>query len=393
MEMARLLLIALALAASTAPLSAQELLVDPEVEEAEFLWQPPPAIAEARPPATRTVRRAGVRQYANLDRMPNMYGDFLGSPMQFLPSDTQVPAPIDIPFGAARSFKIGENTRPIPTDRVYFNYSHFHNALTVQQLGPGFPNALGDANIDRFTLGLEKTFFDGEASLDFRMPFVSEFTATDNDNYAVTTGNVGDLSVFYKHLLYIDDMVAIAGGMGIGFPTGDDVDFVVFSQQYTLHNNAYHLIPYVGAAIVPNDYWFFQGYMQIDFAATSSEFESRGQFGETQGELTEQHLFQASLSGGYWLTDNPDAYYLQGIAALMELHYTTTINDADVLSTGAGTVGNLFNRVDIINLTSGLHFQIGPWSNFRVGCAVPLNTSGENRQFDAEVQAQLNRYF
>ena len=374
-----------------APLAAQEVVVDPEVEEAEFLWQPPPVVAESRPPATRTVRRAGVRQYANLDRMPNMYGDFLGGLIQFLPSDTNVPAPIDIPFGAGRSFKIGENTRPIPTDRVYFNYSHFHNALTVQQ--PAFPNSLGDANIDRFTLGLEKTFWDGEASLDFRMPFISSFSATDGDNYAVNTGNVGDLSVFYKHLLYIDDMVAIAAGMGMGFPTGDDVDFVVFSQPYTLKNDAFHLIPYVGSAIVPNDFWFFQGYMQIDFAATSSEFVSRGQFGEPQGELTEQHLFQASLSAGYWLTDNPDAYYLQGIAALLELHYTTTINDADILFTGAGTVGNIFNRVDILNLTSGLHFQLGSLSNLRVGCAVPLNTSGENRQFDAEVQAQFNRYF
>jgi hypothetical protein len=315
----------------------------------------------------------------------------LGGLFQFIPSDSQVTDPIDLPFGAGRSFKIGENTRPIPTDRVYFNYSHFHNALATQQLGPS--GSLGDANLDRFTLGLEKTFWDGEASLDFRMPFISSFSATDNSSYAVTTGNVGDLSIFYKHLLYIDDMVALAAGMGIGLPTGDDVDFTVFSQQYTLHNEAVHLIPYVGAAIVPNDFWFFQGYLQIDFAANSNDFESRGQPSTVEGRLTEQHLFQASLSGGYWLHENPDAYYVQGIAALLELHYTTTIQDADVLFTGAGTLGNQFNRVDILNLTSGLHFQIGPLANFRVGCAVPLRTSSENRQFDAEVQAQFNRYF
>jgi hypothetical protein len=77
----------------------------------------------------------------------------------------------------------------------------------------------------------------------------------------------------------------------------------------------------------------------------------------------------------------------------MELHYTTTIHDADVIDFGSGILGNSFNRVDFLNLTSGFHFQLGPLSNFRVGCAVPLHSSGENRQFDAEIQAQLNRYF
>jgi hypothetical protein len=58
-----------------------------------------------------------------------------------------------------------------------------------------------------------------------------------------------------------------------------------------------------------------------------------------------------------------------------------------------GAIGNPFNRVDFLNLTSGLHFQIGPLSNLRVGCAVPLHTSGENRQFDSEIQVQFNRFF
>jgi hypothetical protein len=228
------------------------------------------------------------------------------------------------------------------------------------------------------------------------MPFVGSFNSTDNLSYAITSGNVGDLSMFYKELLYADDMVAIAAGVGLGLPTGDDVDFRINAGSFTLHNDAVHVMPYVGGIIVPNEVWFFQGTFQVDFAASGNELTAK-EPDFSFGELTEQHLFLASLSGGLWLYDNPDAMYLQGIAAVLELHYTTTIHDTDALDLFgfgfSGVLDNEFNRVDFLNLTSGLQFQIGPLTSFRLGCAVPLHTSGENRQFDAEIQAQLNRFF
>ena len=384
---------------ATAQQSGQESVrefLDPEIQEAEFLFQPPATPAETRPTTpSRAGRRAGFREYASLERVPNMYGDLLGGLLQLQLRDPQGGQfAADLPFGAGRSYKIAENTRPIPTDRIYFNYNHFHNALATAQAAPGIPGgvALGDANLDRYTLGFEKTFFDGNSSIDVRMPFVSDFEATNNAGFLAASGNVGDLSIFFKDLLYADDMVALAAGMGVGIPTGDDVEMQLFSQPLTLNNDAVHLMPYVGAAIVPNDYWFFQMFFEIDFAASGNEL-SGGPQNVSFGELTEQHLFEASLSGGYWLFDNPDAYYVQGIAAIMELHYTTTIHDADSVFFGLGEVGNAFNRVDFLNLTSGLQFQIGPLSNLRVGCAVPLRTSVEDHPFDAEIQVQFNRFF
>ena len=382
----------LAFSVSSAP--GQE-IADAQVVEAEYVLQQPGVAAEDRPPAApRSVRRAGLRQYASLDRMPNMYGDLLGGLIQLQLIDVNRPFNADLTFGVGRSYKISENTRPIPTDRIYFNYNHFHNALATEQFAPGVPggSVLGDANVDRYTLGFEKTFFDGNSSIDFRMPFVGSFNIDNGQGFAASSGNVGDLSMFFKDLLYADDMVALAAGMGIGLPTGDDVDFLFFSQPATLHNDAVHLMPYVGAAIVPNEFWFFQMFFEIDFAANGNEL-SGGQQNTALGELNEQHLFLASLSGGYWLYDNPDAYYVTGIATLLELHYTTTIQDADTIDFGIGELGNSFNRVDFLNLTSGLHFQIGPLSNLRVGCSLPLHTSGENRQFDTEIQVQFNRFF
>lgn len=327
-----------------------------------------------------------------------MFGDLLGGLLQTRIVDSNGTAQAELPLGTGRSYKITENSKPLPMDRLFFNYNGFQNALATQRGIPGIPGAsvLGDANVDRYTLGAEKTFFDGTASIEVRMPFVGGFNSTNNFSYAITSGNVGDLSLFYKDLLYADDMVSLAAGLGLGLPTGDDVDFRILGDNFTLHNDSVHLMPYVGAMVVPNDYWFFQMFLEIDFAASSNEFTADRQ-NIVFGQVTEQNLFHASLSGGYWLHDNPEARYLQGIAAIMELHYTTAINDGDNLFfAGAGAtgfLGNPFNRVDFLNLTSGLQFQIGPLSNLRVGCAVPLHESGENRQFDAEIQVQFNRYF
>jgi hypothetical protein len=87
---------------------------------------------------------------------------------------------------------------------------------------------------------------------------------------------------------------------------------------------------------------------------------------------------------------------LQGIAGVAEIHYVTTLQDADfVLFDGPGFVGALqttANRIDLLNLTGGLQFQIGPLANIRVGCVVPLKLA-PNRQFDSEMQVSYNRFF
>ena len=54
--------------------------------------------------------------------------------------------------------KIGDDTSPLPVDRVFFDYNHFHNALLT---------ANGqDISLNRYTFGLEKTYFDGMTSVE-----------------------------------------------------------------------------------------------------------------------------------------------------------------------------------------------------------------------------------
>ena len=86
---------------------------------------------------------------------------------------------------------------------------------------------------------------------------------------------------------------------------------------------------------------------------------------------------------------------MTGLASILELHYTTALQDADVLSATTGGTsfrfGNLRNRFDVVNLTVGLHAEMARRTTFRVAGVFPLNTV--DRPFDSEVQVSVNRRF
>lgn len=295
----------------------------------------------------------------------------------------------DLPLaGGVRHLKIAENNKPVPMDRVYFMYSHFHNALTSNFGGPGGLQA--DSDVDRYTIGFEKTFFDGWSSIDIRMPLTDRYEFTTGTN-SVFGGSAGNLTLILKNRYYHDPFQSLVAGLGIGLPTGSDARGAFQDVPYRLDDEAVHLLPYVGYLATPTDDWFWQGFVQLDFAANGNTLTAGGQ----TAKYSEQNLLHADMSAGWWWYQNPGAPYLTRIAAVTELHYTTSIQDPDqiILAPGPGQLFALTGgRFDILNLTSGLQFQLGELSNFRVGCAVPLRTN-EDRQFDAELQVSFNRNF
>jgi hypothetical protein len=112
--------------------------------------------------------------------------------------------------------------------------------------------------------------------------------------------------------------------------------------------------------------------------------------------LNEQTMLYLDLSFGRWLYSNPYARCLTGLASVIEFHYTTALQDTDsVTGIIAGTpieFQNSANRLDVLNLTVGLHGEIARCTLLRVGGVFPL-CAGDNRFFDAEIQAQLERRF
>jgi hypothetical protein len=357
---------------------------------------PADAVSPEPSRSTRTQARS-FSSYTRLARAPNMFGDLIFSAGQLVLAQRDAGTVItDLPLGGGRSFKIGENNKPIPMDRIYFNYNGYVNAVTFAsgQFGP----VPVSTNINQYTFGFEKTFLDGFWSVDVRMPITDGFQAA-SEGFAIDSGRFGNMAAFLKHMFYQDDELALAYGCGVGLPTGSNLDTFVDGARITVQNDAVHLLPYVGFFDQLGENWFMQGFFGLDFATTGNDVVV-GPPGRAVGRLNEQNLMHADLSLGRWLSRTPEATYGQGLAAIFELHYTTTIQDSDTINFAdftqvgfvGGTLNNPANRVDLLNLTLGLHWQITELSNFRVGCAVPVRASPD-RAFDAEIQASFNRYF
>jgi hypothetical protein len=141
---------------------------------------------------------------------------------------------------------------------------------------------------------------------------------------------------------------------------------------------------------------FLSAFAQVDIATGGNTIIARNeQTGATLdiGKLNDQTLLYLDLAAGYWLYRDPCAERFTGLAAVAEVHYTTALQDADIVP-GPGPVllGNLDNRFDVVNGTIGLQVLMFDASSLRVAGVFPLGDE-DHRFFDSEVQVQFNRRF
>jgi hypothetical protein len=392
--------------------SAEE---DGEVVQAS-LFQPSlqPTISPQQPAVARGTtggRQSGIR----LASAPNMFGDLpmstatvIGAPGPFGTNAVRSNFSLPTSGGGSRIGKIAENDSPIPRDRVFFNYNHFHNVfqLSEQTLAPPGPPTIRQQPIDRYTLGFEKTFFDGWTSVEVRMPLIGTFDTQLNTVGVSGTGNAGNLTVVLKSLLSMSDTTAVGAGMAIETPTGSDTVARINTTNIRFQNEAAHLLPYIGFVWSPDDpRWgwgdglFFSGFAQIDLNTagnTVAVLDTNNVPATTLGLLNDQNLGFLDIAAGYWLFRDPDAPRLTGLAAITELHYTTTLQDVDRLTGtvngGAFTINAIGNRFDVLNATIGLQALLFEASSLRVAGVFPIGNE-DRRLFDAEVQVQFNRRF
>ena len=112
----------------------------------------------------------------------------------------------------------------------------------------------------------------------------------------------------------------------------------------------------------------------------------------TPRTFSDHNLWFLDLSVGRWIYQNPRARYVTAVAPLVEVHYSTTLQDPEVYQGAAGTITDFSVRRDVLNMTGGIHFRLGQYSDLTVGAVAPMRTSG-NRQFDAELAVEFNRRF
>lgn len=299
------------------------------------------------------------------------------------------------PLGGGGSYNIAENNSAVPVDRVYFVYNGFFNAISSSN---GFgPASVQSIDLHRYVAGLEKTFLDGNMSIDVRMPLLSGFNLNNSISES-ELGNVGNLTMFLKGLVYGDEDVAFSTGLGIGLPTGSDLHtrtVAPFANEFlTVRNQGVRLIPFVAGTMNLSDKWFLQSFGQMNFAASGNDVVNQN---GVVGVFNEQNLLQTDIGVGRWIWQDSQRPVFTGLAGIFELHYTTTINDTDRIGLGnnsflVGELSNSANRQDLLNLTSGVQAQLGPLSALRVGAVVPLRETPD-RVFDSEVQVSFNRRF
>lgn len=272
--------------------------------------------------------------------------------------------------------KIAENNKALPMDRMIFMYNRFYTALAGDD-DVATPGGVQRFAVDRYTLGLEKTFADGLWSIDVRMPFTSDYAFT-SPSLAVSGGNIGNLNVSLKRLLYETDDAAIVAGLGIDLPTGSDVRGSAIGFPMVVHNDAVLLMPYLGLLVSPDDLTFGHAFVQLDVPANGNRIDVPPL---VSGVYNDQSLLYLDASVGRWLYRDAEADYLRGLAALLELHYTTTLQDTDVVG-GAlprPIFGESANRRDILNFTLGLHAEVAQ-TDFRVG-GIPVAGEAESSVF------------
>jgi hypothetical protein len=122
---------------------------------------------------------------------------------------------------ANHGFKIAENDSPIPVDRVFVNYNYFNNVNGSFDAATGAP--IGRIDVHRQLFGVEKTFFNGDASVELRVP-VDQLDAMGGSvpGLGGSFTDFGDLTVLLKGVLLRNNKTGnvLSAGLGITMPTG-----------------------------------------------------------------------------------------------------------------------------------------------------------------------------
>jgi hypothetical protein len=341
-----------------------------------------------------------------INSSPNMIGDLLSNGgyvdlFPFTERDTVSSIPIG---GGDRRFKISENMSPLPRDRVFYAFNGFQQAArTVEGR---------EIDVNRHTLGGEKTFWDATGSVEVRMPILQGLSAlqsVDGDVYNDDRVEFGNMTIIPKFIINDGPSYVFSAGLGINLPTARDATVtepgnfstVPGSNQTLMNfrNQAVHLSPFLGLLLLPDDSTYVISYVQADFDTYGNTVTDGS--GGYLGRYQDQNLLHFDVAVGRFLYRDYDTR-LTGIAAQIELHYTTTMQDADQVSYfQQPIVTNPFNRLDLLVLTTGVNFQFWNTSWLTLGCAVPLRGAYQDRltginperPFDAELQVLFNRYF
>lgn len=273
--------------------------------------------------------------------------------------------------GGSRSLKIADNESPRPQDRVYFVFNYFDDTTKALNRRVGADERFFEY---RETIGLEKTFCCGDASIGLRLPINTVRTEGNVDppptqigedftrGFVGTDTALGDLSVIFKYVLCNDDESGflLSTGLLVTTPTGET------------GRNPFHdvvLQPWVGFIHRCGD-CFVQGFTAVDVPVDPDDAT----------------LLFTDLGVGHFLYQAADpCAVVTAVIPMFEAHVNTPLNHRGALGTRdpAGTAVT-------VDLTFATSVEFHGRARLTTGLIVPVTGP---RPFDFEIIAALNVRF
>jgi hypothetical protein len=300
----------------------------------------------------------------------------------------QVALPLPSSGGTVGRTRLSDDNNPVPRDRLIFNWDYFEDA-TVS------PNGF---DVHRFSVGVEKTFFDQWASVEVRLPFASTLdSAVGSDGSIARDTEFGNLFTAVKALLIRSDNFNMSAGVAVNWPTGEDTRMRGLDGRdlIVIENRSYIVSPFLALLFTPGDRFFAQAWVHGDIDVTGSpvftNFDGRGRV--HVGDLRDQRLLTTDLQVGYWIVRDDSGHALRGLAPFIEAHYTTTLTGANQVTAGNGfLVGPSDRHYDEINVTTGITALFSSNLMLTAGLVIPVGGTGD-RFFDYQFGVRANWFF
>jgi hypothetical protein len=261
---------------------------------------------------------------------------------------------------SVRYLKISDNDSPRPQTRSYFSFNYFYNLgdRVNERAGAGIQHT----RIHREIWGLEWAAADGSSSFALRLPLTTYNAANTVVGLDGTSTDLGDLAVIFKYLLWQNgEGSLLSSGLAITTPTAGG-SFAGSNSLKVFHNTG--LQPFVGWIWCGGNV-YFQGFTAVD-APT---------------DLNDVVMMSNSVAAGYFLYQNRNGNSLSAVVPTVEIHVNTPLNHR-----GIGNFTDPAGTPDMVNLTSGFHFEYQDRSSMGVAFVVPLTGP---RLFDFEIVAQF----
>lgn len=265
-------------------------------------------------------------------------------------------APIVLP--GPRGFKCADNGSPRPTDRIYFGCQYFGDLNGALNRAAGAN--VGNVSLQREYVGLEKTFLEGIASLEVRLPM----NTLNVDGNPALPGNhtaLGDVTAVLRYALWrnaeLDNYFTL--GLAVTAPTGPSAVGGIDVPSFT-HSTI--LQPFIGFLWNRGDF-FLQGFSALDIPTDRRDVT----------------LLYNDIALGYFVYRTPDASrFLTAFAPAFEIHVANPLNFRSASSpvtfadeVNLGLVGN-FEFFSRASLSAGVVTPVTGPRSFNVEGIVQL---------------------